>query len=271
MNVVVVESPAKAKTINKYLGSAYTVLAKVAIMIPVGFFFGLMLRDKDTRRGGIVRGLAWGVGFAAMVEIGQMFVYSRYTSTTDILLGSLGAAVGLALSHRVGPAADRCWLGGDAWSRWSRVVKPAALLVWLAAMVWQKCTPFEFTWPADFGDAIRRFISVPLARQYTGSEFLNASHVVREFVCFAILGLLAGSLVRRSGPRAKLAVAALTAGVAFLLEFSQIFLPRLADMTAALIDAAGGFVGVRLFAWFHAVFLVSPQPHVPPPDSQRLE
>ena len=27
MNVVVVESPAKAKTINKYLGSGYTVLA----------------------------------------------------------------------------------------------------------------------------------------------------------------------------------------------------------------------------------------------------
>ncbi|MGB0844039.1 MAG: toprim domain-containing protein, partial [Alphaproteobacteria bacterium] len=27
MNVVVVESPAKAKTINKYLGSDYTVLA----------------------------------------------------------------------------------------------------------------------------------------------------------------------------------------------------------------------------------------------------
>ena len=27
MDVVVVESPAKAKTINKYLGSAYTVLA----------------------------------------------------------------------------------------------------------------------------------------------------------------------------------------------------------------------------------------------------
>ncbi len=28
MNVVVVESPAKAKTINKYLGSDYTVLAR---------------------------------------------------------------------------------------------------------------------------------------------------------------------------------------------------------------------------------------------------
>ena len=27
MNVVVVESPAKAKTINKYLGASYTVLA----------------------------------------------------------------------------------------------------------------------------------------------------------------------------------------------------------------------------------------------------
>jgi DNA topoisomerase-1 len=32
MNIVVVESPAKAKTINKYLGSGYVVLASFGLV-----------------------------------------------------------------------------------------------------------------------------------------------------------------------------------------------------------------------------------------------
>ena len=47
MNVVVVESPAKAKTINKYLGSNYTVLASYGHVRDLPSKDGSVLPDQD--------------------------------------------------------------------------------------------------------------------------------------------------------------------------------------------------------------------------------
>lgn len=47
MNVVVVESPAKAKTINKYLGSGYKVLASFGHVRDLPAKDGSVLPDQD--------------------------------------------------------------------------------------------------------------------------------------------------------------------------------------------------------------------------------
>ena len=47
MNVVVVESPAKAKTINKYLGSGYKVLASFGHIRDLPAKDGSVLPDED--------------------------------------------------------------------------------------------------------------------------------------------------------------------------------------------------------------------------------
>ena len=47
MNVVVVESPAKAKTINKYLGSGYTVLASYGHVRDLPAKDGSVRPDED--------------------------------------------------------------------------------------------------------------------------------------------------------------------------------------------------------------------------------
>ena len=47
MNVVVVESPAKAKTINKYLGPGYTVLASFGHVRDLPAKDGSVLPDQD--------------------------------------------------------------------------------------------------------------------------------------------------------------------------------------------------------------------------------
>jgi len=239
--------------------SAHTLVSEATLLIPVGFFLGVMRRrgQVPSRRGGVVRGLAVGFGFAALLEMGQLFVFSRYASTTDVLLGGLGAWTGYALACGVGPAADRPWLQSAGWLRWGPAVRLGALLVWVGALAWHKWVPFDFHWPADLGRAVRGFFAVPFLRQYYGSEFLNATRMVREFVCFVVLGLLAGSFVAGSRAGAKWAVAALVALVAIAMEFAQVFLPRVADMTAALLAATAGVIGVRLFDWFHDVFVAT--------------
>ena len=47
MNVVVVESPAKAKTINKYLGAGYTVLASYGHVRDLPSKDGSVKPDED--------------------------------------------------------------------------------------------------------------------------------------------------------------------------------------------------------------------------------
>ncbi len=49
MPVVVVESPAKAKTINKYLGSDYTVLASYGHVRDLPPKDGSSIRNTDSR------------------------------------------------------------------------------------------------------------------------------------------------------------------------------------------------------------------------------
>ena len=60
MNVVVVESPAKAKTINKYLGSDYTVLASY------GHVRDLPSKDGSVRSSGMLALFFNGAGLAAL-------------------------------------------------------------------------------------------------------------------------------------------------------------------------------------------------------------
>ena len=47
MNIVIVESPAKAKTVNKYLGSGYRVLASYGHVRDLPSKNGSVLPDKD--------------------------------------------------------------------------------------------------------------------------------------------------------------------------------------------------------------------------------
>lgn len=65
MNVVVVESPAKAKTINKYLGSGYTVLASFGHVRDLPAKDGSVRPDEDFA-------MSWEVDGASAKRLGDI-------------------------------------------------------------------------------------------------------------------------------------------------------------------------------------------------------
>ena len=80
----------------------YTLGTKIAIMIPVGFLFALLC---SKRKQTLWIATFYSLVFVGLIEFLQLFVYSRYSSSTDVMFGLIGAGAGVRLSDLFGPAA----------------------------------------------------------------------------------------------------------------------------------------------------------------------
>ena len=240
--------------------AAYTALSKIAVMIPIGFL--LMLVQRSETGPSIIRAVVLGCLFAAGIEFGQLFAYSRYTSSTDIIWGTIGAWLGAGLTRHFGPIASAPMVETQFWRRYGIWLKITAVIVWLAGLVWQKWNPFDFTWPeAGLSGAAKEILALPFVRQYFMSEFQAAAQCVREFTTFCVLGLLLRSLAGPRSDAARTVCAVSAAALALLLESGQGFLPtRIADLTSLTVSGIGGVVGALLYEGFVGAFVESGRP-----------
>ncbi|MFA5866174.1 MAG: VanZ family protein [Phycisphaerae bacterium] len=226
--------------------SAYTLLVKTAVMIPVGFLL-LILSRRNKFSFAFVAIL--GFMFAAGIEFLQLFVYSRYSSVTDILLGMAGICAGGLLGRVYGPVASKPLVHGRFWRYTGGPIKFTAAVAWIWLLAWSRWYPFNFQWPEEtFAENLQEHIHIPFLYQYLTSEFLAATQVVREFIIFFILGLMVKSLLGNRRGWAILILAVL----AIILEGGQLFVPsRFFDLTTIGINIIGGSVGV----WFYPSFI----------------
>ncbi len=237
--------------------NAYVIAHEIALFGPIGYL--LMLRQA--RKG---RSTAWAVGWLVAIVAGmeavQVFVHSRYSSTTDLIYGVAGGLAGMGFAWGFAPTARRPVVGTAFWARWGRRVKLTASVGLLGLLAWEKLRPFDFTMPAGgLAAGLAEAMAVPLARQHGLSELNAVAQAVRELASFFALGALLRSLWVRPGG-GGVAIAATVAGMLpIALELAQGFLPsRTADLTAMFTGAAGGLAGVFLLPTFRRVFLWAP-------------
>ena len=242
--------------------TAYSVLAEAALMIPVGFL--LWLWAQPPRRWSAVA--VWAVAVAAAIEAAQLLVYSRYTSSTDVILAAAGALAGAALADVVGPVARRRPLESAFWARHGQHILALAALAWIVALAHQKWTPFDFAVPpGGLAAAATELLAVPFERQYLLPEAEALAQVAREVTTFFILALLLRSILTRPRSNAKAAPAAVLIAVAVILEFGQGFLPtRTADLTGMAFGILGGLAGLWALPGFTRTFIRTPD-HTPQP------
>lgn len=224
----------------------YGLLTDVLIWIPAG-----MLACLDIRHGKKQIWLRL-TAAAAAIELLQIFVYTRITDPSDILTGSLGAAIGIWLASR--------WRAGgpDAGQEQAAAIggkTVAATLFWLALVFSMFWYPFDFHGDGMFvrsrlAEAAGR---VPFALYYFGTEYRAATEVLHKAGMFFPLGILLALLARRIRPGLpllwKMAALAGVGMVAGAVELGQLFLPgKFADLTDWVLEMAGGWAGCAL-AW----------------------
>lgn len=234
----------------------YEVVSDVAIWVPVGAMLAL------GRRRSLGQVLRLGVLAALVIEGLQIFVFSRVTDSTDVLLAGAGVALGA--------------MGVQRWRRAGAVsldrVSPAVWGMlgwgWVCVVVTVFWFPFAFEWPA--GGPGWGWLRVPFATYQATDEFRATNEAVRRLGFFLPGGLLWGlhALARPSGRAGWWGVAS----VAVLIEIGQVFQPgKVADLTDAGLALLGGWIGWRLAAWLHAPAAspqVAPEPVAALPAQQ---
>ncbi len=237
------------------LDALYGYATQAILAVPVGMLGGIAYRRPGDQTRPFLDAVLWAVGVLIAIEAAQLLIVSRFTSTTDVLVGTLGAVVGVAVMRRLsvrhsndhGHGNDRV-NGAVKW-----FVASAAYAAMLAIISW---APYDFTDDrALIQQRLEAFQSIPFSQMHGGSDIHSLFSVIRLAVWFAPLGaLVAMFVVRLTAPRVArpigFVVAATTiAGWALLLELGQVLLPsRFADLTDVLVGVAGGWIALLVTA-----------------------
>ncbi|MDO9091413.1 MAG: VanZ family protein [Rubrivivax sp.] len=214
----------------------YELFSDVALWVPVGLMWCL-----DGRQRSLGQVLRLGLLCAAALEVAQLFVLSRVTDSTDVLLAGVGVVLGAAALP---------------WLRRMRAADPArqALVMQLAFGVWVLTAtvalwlPFNFSFDG-FGMAsvVEATTRVPFRTYLFRGEFAALSEILRKLLVFLPGGLLLGAWTvhQRAGRPWRWLLPAFV--LALVLEAGQLLLPgKVPDLTDALLGCLGAWFGWRL-------------------------
>lgn len=232
----------------------YQFFADTVVFVPVGVWAALTQRHRVPIRPPLVAATLVGGLVAAAIEFTQLLVMSRFTDVTDVLLGTLGAAVGAWLVLRNDAHATQPLASGVPAARirhalpWLAAV--AAYSLFLIAGFW---FPFELSHDrALIRSRIDGFFGVPFAALYWGTEFNAIKQLLVRVLLFAPLGVMwahVANLARSTGARRLLGLVGFgySVALAFGIEAVQILMPsKVADFTEVLLCAAGALGGLLI-------------------------
>ena len=233
----------------------YILAMKVALMVPVGYLIWMVSRSR-----GLWLAAGAGLLVAAGIEIGQVFVASRFALSADVILGTAGAVVGAWLAMHLSPRSPRPWTQTPLWQRYAWVLTLGLIVLWSAVVIRKEWSPLDFRWPARglFGQAVAS-LRVPLHHLYRTSVFHALTQAARRFGMFFLAGVLVRRLLGSARGGRGWSIGLVCAG-AVVIEGGQLFLPsRVPDLaTSAPVMALGGIAGALLAPWLRGVFLAPP-------------
>jgi glycopeptide antibiotics resistance protein len=221
----------------------------IVLWFPIGALAALGWTRTECPRTPL-HAVAIGGCVVGLIEIGQVFVFTRYADTTDLLTGSLGIAVGAAAAAAMaGSNVEGRFRTGTPTRLWLMT----ALIGWVIVLAVYSWAPFDFILDRNvLRQRVDMLFVVPFRNYYFGSEFHAFTEITRKFM----FALPVGALLRLALPfdpdravgrlrTAMIVAAGLTIFTG--LEAVQILLPaRFADITDVLIAVCGVETARRL-------------------------
>ena len=227
---------------------AYALLADTAIWVPAAFLWKLS-SPRPARK--IV---LYVLACATTIEVLQLFVYSRVTSTTDVLMAGCGGAIGVALARWLRPSTGNQGSPGstDFGGGYFALLWILAFAGWAGVLMIVFWYPFDFKTEWGFVHArLAALKRVPFEAYYFGSEFRAVTEVFHKTGFFFPLGALLAVAAARIRRRVAVPAVLLHAASALVItcaaagiEIGQLFLPdKIADTTDWLLETLGGLLG----------------------------
>jgi glycopeptide antibiotics resistance protein len=216
----------------------------VLLSVPIGALGRLIFGARF----GIRRSWLASTAALAVLEVGQLPIYSRYTDVTDVLLGSIGACLGVIIAGgRFGAQprrkADNARGTHHLWS-W-----PCAV-AWILILAHQQWSPFDFHSDQQFLRVrLEQLPLVPFQNYYYSPLPLAFAELMRKLLLGIPLGILLAP-TRHRKPQStdmwlQISAAMFTIAVTLsLIEAVQLVVPsRTPDPTDVIIQTAGAFAG----------------------------
>lgn len=236
----------------------YNLITDMLIWIPVPI---LLIISSPHRK---LYAFNYTVLSALLIEIAQLFVYSRVTDITDIITAILGAGAGLWLAGKVinslnrktgskrgepNPPVTFILFGGAVFVVWSLI---------LAVIFWY---PFNFRLEQVFiADRFASFLNAPFTSYYYGTEFRALTEVLHKVIFFTPLGIVLAVVVQNLENRSlahtiKWLGFLLILAIATAIEMVQLALPdKFPNNTDIIIEVCGGIFGYWLLQFIQGRF-----------------
>jgi glycopeptide antibiotics resistance protein len=226
-----------------WISASWDYFSDVVLNAPIGAAATLVWTEPGSRRRPL-RAFVIAVTTVGAIELGQLFVLSRFADVTDVITGSFGAAIGIWAAGRLSSRQISIALGDE--TRFLTRLARWAIPAWCAVLLAYHWSPYNFSFaPSQVSVGIQRITMIPLLSYYWGTEFHAFTEMSRKALLTVPLGVLTAYA---AAPLSRLRVAAvLAASFAFLvgIEVGQVFLPsRVPDVTDAVIGEIGIVAGM---------------------------
>jgi VanZ family protein len=232
----------------------YQLSMDAIVFVPIGAWIATAFTHTNYRVRSPGTCAFLGAVLSAAIELAQIIVYSRFVDTSDIVTGTVGAAVGgWVVGRMIGDQAPASCLLDKPKRSWNSLVWTSAAILYAAMLMVIFWSPFQFIWDVELArQRWADFFRTPFEALYWGSEFHAVQQVLRKILFFAPLGgLMAQAVahVANRGLRRLFLCTMLSAGVAFAIgiELGQLFLPAsVPDATDVLLCSAGVVLGMTI-------------------------
>jgi VanZ family protein len=214
-------------------------VADILTYIPVGVLATIAYTSEQKPLRSLPASVFWGFLLATGVETCQVFIYSRFASTTQLVAAAMGILIGVLARHwHERRRATASQTGGTDSGRWRLA---AASLLYTAFLLGYFWSPYDWLPTREISTARQQtFFDIPINNLFWTENFSAMTQVVRKATLFGVLGMLleytarawTTSLAGRRWLRAGLFCLACLVSVG--IELGQLWL---ADATPSLSDA----------------------------------